>query len=63
VWELRCIEGRYQNIDYTFNNHKSICISKPQTHTDTYTHKPTPHTLHVSSIAFAKNGFAYPMGV
>jgi hypothetical protein len=22
VWELRCMEGRYQNIEYTFNNHR-----------------------------------------
>jgi hypothetical protein len=33
VWELRCIEGRYQNIDYIFNNHKSTYIRIQTTNT------------------------------
>jgi hypothetical protein len=44
VWELRCLKGRYQNIDYTFNNYRS---------TYTYTHVCTHIRAHMHTYARA----------
>jgi hypothetical protein len=50
VWEMQCLEGRFQKIDYSFTNHKSTytlknkyTINRNTTHTHIRTHTKT-HT-------------------